>query len=278
MADTFTPRISLDMDGVITIASPNAMGKIAPIRAGTRAFLQTLKSRGYEVVVYTAYKPLGGAKEYLRQQGLMGLISQVTDVKLPSKVYVDDRAVRFGGSWADTLADIDAFKPLTESPTKHRLSCVMAPCPADISSPVKAIGRGIPDSDLTEDGREDDIHITLKFGIDGDLPDGVRKALAGKPPIKVKLLKLSLFESDKQDVLKFDVESADCEAMHDAICKEVPHVDTHPVYHPHCTVAYCKPGKGKQYVRETDIDGKEFTISSVIFADRNGNKETINLG
>jgi hydroxymethylpyrimidine pyrophosphatase-like HAD family hydrolase len=65
MAEGFTPRISLDMDGVLTIASPNALGKIAPIRAGTRAFLQSLKSKGYEVVVYTAYKPLGGAREYL---------------------------------------------------------------------------------------------------------------------------------------------------------------------------------------------------------------------
>lgn len=278
MAEGFTPRISIDMDGTITIASPNSMGKIAPVRAGTRAFLQTLKSRGYDVVVYTAYKPLGAAKEYLRQQGLMGLISQVTDVKLPAKVYIDDRAVRFGGSWSDALAEIDAFKPLGDSETKHKLSCVMAPCPIDIASPVMAIGRKIPDADLTEDGRETDVHITLKWGIDGDLPDGVRKALAGKPKIKVRLIKLSLFESDKQDVLKFDVDSQDCEALHEAICKEVPHVDTHPVYHPHCTVAYCKPGKGKQYIKSTDLDGREFTIPNVIFADRNGNKENINLG
>ena len=273
------PRINLDSDGTLTLGPPSSTGKLAPIRTGTRRFLQALRSRGYEVVVHTAYQPISAVREHYRQAGLLPLIAEVTSQKLPAKLQVDDRAVVFRGNYDDALKQIDTFQPHWELGTKHRYANVSLPIPLEIASKIKSIATSLPEEDIDpEDGREERPHLTLKYGIDSDVPDGAKRALSNIGPIRIKLAKLGIFEiPDRRDVLKFTVESGDAAKANEAICKECPHVDTFAIYEPHVTVSYLKSGKGKSHVWPTDLDGTELTLTRAVFQDRNGNEESIPL-
>lgn len=274
-----TPRILLDSDGTLTIGPPSSTGKIAPIRTGTRKFLESLRKRGYEIIIHTAYQPLGAVREHYRSAGLLPLISAITNQKIPAKISLDDRGIQFRGNYEDALKQIDTFNPHWEIGTKHKYSCVMAPLPEEIAGKIRSLASALPEDDIDpEDGREKDPHITLKYGIESDVSDGVKRALSNIGPIRIKLVKLGMFEiPDRRDVLKFDVESLDAHKAHDAICKECPHVDTYASYQPHVTASYLKAGKAKSHLWPTELDGKEMVLPAVVFADRNGNQEKIRL-
>jgi hypothetical protein len=127
----------------------------------------------------------------------------------------------------------------------------------------------IPDADLANDGREDQPHVTVKFGLHTNNVADVRRVLAGEPPITVRLGKTSLFpakEGAAYDVVKVDVDSPDLHRLNKKIADALPHTDTHPTYKPHVTLAYVKPGAGKKYVGRTDLAGRTMTVGAVTFS------------
>ena len=152
--------------------------------------------------------------------------------------------------------------------------------PADAGRELMKVARTIPDEDLAEDGREDQPHITVKFGLHGNDPDTVRALVANEPPITVRLGKTSIFpnsESNTGDVVKVDVESADLHRLNKKIADALPHTDTHPTYKPHATLAYVKAGLGKKYVGRTDLVGQTFTIDRLVFSGKDRVDTTIEL-
>jgi 2'-5' RNA ligase len=162
---------------------------------------------------------------------------------------------------------------------KHDYSNTQVQIPQHLASAIQKIGKLIPDNELTEDGREKDSHVTVKYGISDEKPSReLREALAGFGAIKAKFGKTSLFENDDADVVKLDIESPGLHRLSKLIGKTVETPgNTHPTYIPHATVAYVKPGKGKKYKGDAAMDGKEFTIDSVLFSGKNGTKENISL-
>ncbi|HEX9985131.1 MAG TPA: hypothetical protein VGF69_17870 [Thermoanaerobaculia bacterium] len=80
-----------------------------PPREGAAAFLQALNDRGYGVVIHTT-RYRDDAESWLRQHGLLELVTEVTDRKLAAHVFVDDRAVCFRGDFARTLEEVDGFR------------------------------------------------------------------------------------------------------------------------------------------------------------------------
>jgi hypothetical protein len=91
-------------------------------------------------------------------------------------------------------------------------------------------------------------HVTALFGLHGDIDEKELESVISKqskPEIKLK--DVSIFPSDKYDVLKFDVESKD---MHNfnKVLKEFPFTSNFPNYHPHCTIAYLKKDTSDKYI------------------------------
>lgn len=268
-------RILLDVDGTITIGPGPSPELFAPVQNGARAFLGGLRDRGYEIIIFSARSDVGLVKKFFREQDMDRFVDGYTRTKKPAKVIIDDRSIQFRGSFEQTLRELDQFVPYWDRVSKA--SCLMAILPADLAADVRAIGAAIPDSDLNKDGREEESHVTIKWGIHGDDSSGARRAIQGRGKVSVKIGALSLFELPDKDVLKIDVESQGLMDLNAAVNRECPHIDTFPDYHPHITVAYLKPGMGSAYVRKSDLEGKDFLISRAVFSDRTGAREEIVL-
>ncbi len=106
----------------------------------------------------------------------------------------------------------------------------------------------IDKDDLTDDGIEDEPHITLLYGLDSkveieDVKDALEKIEFGE----VNLKKVSMFENEKFDVVKFDVEGEGLQEAFRSLVK-LPNTNKYPDYKPHVTIALVKSGSGKKYV------------------------------
>ncbi len=163
----------------------------------------------------------------------------------------------------------------------HEFSSTQVNLHGDAADALRRLAGRIPDAHLAEDGREDEPHVTVKYGLHTGNPDEVKRLLADEgPTIKLKLGKTSLFPANHEEgfeVVKSDVESPDLHRLNKKIAR-LKHTDSHPSYQPHATVAYVKIGKGKQYAGDTSLNGKEVEVDHVIFSSKDGKKTKIYLG
>jgi N12 class adenine-specific DNA methylase len=166
-----------------------------------------------------------------------------------------------------------------EAPTKHEFASTQANLSGPVAKAMVEYGKRIPDGKLTEDGRETESHVTVKYGLHGNDPEAVAKVLENEPPITATLGKTSLFSNDKADVLKMDVDSPDLHRLNKLISDALPHTDTHPDYTPHATIAYLKPGEGEAYSGKSlpGVTGQKVPIDRITFSGKNGEKVEIPL-
>lgn len=160
---------------------------------------------------------------------------------------------------------------------KYKFSSVQVNLPEDVAKRVIALGHEIPDEDLAEDGRENEPHITVKYGLHTTDHRDVSDVLADEPPIKATLGRTSLFELEDADVVKIEVQSECLHKMNALVNKYLEHTDTHPGYHPHVTVAYVKKGLGERYANRTNLEGTDLGFDRVLFSSRDGVKTEIQL-
>ena len=139
----------------------------------------------------------------------------------------------------------------------------------------------IPDDEISDtdenQGREDNPHITILYGIVDQSPQPVIDLLQGKPQVKATLGKISIFENDDYDVVKIGVESDDLAEFQEIIWDEVEHESDYPEYKPHVTIAYVKPGSGSLYSGSTEFEGTEIIFDTVVFSSSDNEKTDIPL-
>lgn len=126
-------------------------------------------------------------------------------------------------------------------------------------------------------GLEKEPHCTLLFGLHQEVTDDqVFHSLKEIEYSDCILHNLSIFPSEKYDVLKFDVRGKGLSESNKRL-SELPHTSTYPQYHPHCTVAYLKKGTSDKYVAR----GKQWRWHAkkgdVVYSKTNGTKVIINL-
>lgn len=166
-------------------------------------------------------------------------------------------------------------KIVENSNTIHKYGCAMAyfnfPKMAELHT---AISENDIYTDPTDDsyGLETTPHTTLLYGLHDTVGDEEVLNICKKYPIGQMILhNPSLFSNDKYDVLKFDVDNGDLHNINSELSK-LPHTTDFPDYHPHTTIAYLKPGTGKQYVDK--LQGHKYIVvpHKFVYSKTNGTK------
>jgi 2'-5' RNA ligase len=125
---------------------------------------------------------------------------------------------------------------------------------------MKKLHEAIPAEDVHDEGLETEPHVTLLYGLHSDEIEDSKVIEASKGEYEtITLHNLSLFENEKYDVLKFDVKGDGLHAANKRLSK-LPHTTNFPDYHPHCTVGYLMPGKGKKVLDILKDFSDEFKV------------------
>lgn len=132
------------------------------------------------------------------------------------------------------------------------------------------------DNEENEYGKEIEPHATLLYGLHDDSieeQEVIKLMNMIKMPI-VEFKSITLFENEKYDVLKWDLDKEQLEIINKIVDNLFENTQSFPDYHPHCTIAYLKPGEGKKYIRE-DIEGPKQQITKWVYSQANGRKIAI---
>jgi len=183
---------------------------------------------------------------------------------------------------------INAFNEIVGNPLnegKHEYGCVMLffPVPAEFWNKVQD---RVDDKDVfsekDEDGEEkngrqsaSEAHVALLYGYTDTLPDeDVEEIINTFKPIDITLRKISTFNNDEFDVLKFDVEGDEL-FDYNKLLSELPNETKFPDYHPHLTICYMKKGtvtsEMTKDLSETDL--LVTTASKIVYSKPDGTKK-----
>lgn len=106
---TFKKTILIDLDGVLnTYRGEYDENYIPPIKEGAKEFLQKL-SADYKVNIFTTRNLLLTSK-WLCENDLSEFIDDITNIKKPSYLIIDDRCINFDGDYGDLIQKINNFK------------------------------------------------------------------------------------------------------------------------------------------------------------------------
>jgi 2'-5' RNA ligase len=174
----------------------------------------------------------------------------------------------------------------------REFSCLMAPAPPKLADAIISWGKMfVPEDEIYEDpegsdhfGREDEIHVTVKFGLHEVSPsDELLRIVEETQPFEIQIGSASFFEGADYDVLKFDVQSQALTELNRRV-SALPNSDEHPDYHAHMTVAYVKKGScrelnGKPLFSDDTVDQDLiFLVKALLFSNKNKEKTTLFVG
>ena len=176
----------------------------------------------------------------------------------------------------EELSKMKSIMGINENKQTYPYSCVMLYFNPD---EVTELHKKINPEDLyvEEDGfgLEPESHCTLLYGLhDNEVtPEQIEQILGNKTFTTCKAHNLSCFNNPKYDVLKYDIVGDNLNETNEEL-KQFPFTSDYPDYHPHMTIAYLKPGKGKEYIDMLGNDHKEMWMAPqhAVYSRTNGEK------
>lgn len=122
-------------------------------------------------------------------------------------------------------------------------------------------------------GREDEIHVTILYGLNEEHPDLIKSVLEKEGPLHIRLGQVVVFTSPYDfDVVVIEVISEDLRRLNEKLKSRVPHSSPYSIYNPHITIAYVKEGRGWKHWGDKEWMGMAFEANEVTFSSKNGLK------
>ena len=108
----FRQNILIDLDGVLNSYCGGYDENFIPeIKEGAKEFIEKLYAEDrFNLVLFTTRNILKSVK-WLIDNNLYSYFSNITNVKLPAFLCIDDRAIRFEGDYDDMYEKIVNFRP-----------------------------------------------------------------------------------------------------------------------------------------------------------------------
>jgi 2'-5' RNA ligase len=131
----------------------------------------------------------------------------------------------------------------------------------------------LPDAVIGKEGRVDQPHLTVQYGIEGPYVDVVRSAVRRVRPFEIVLGKTATFppsEHSSGDAPLYVSVKSGAEkliALRNAIRAVVPVKDSFPTYTPHVSIAYIREEAVPEYTGKDWLDGAVVRVSEVVFSD-----------
>ena len=105
----YKKTILIDLDGVLnTYDGDFDENYIPPIKDGALEFVKNM-SENYKIKIFTTRNRLL-ASEWIINNGLRNFIDDITNVKEPSYLLIDDRCINFDGDYKNLQKQIENFK------------------------------------------------------------------------------------------------------------------------------------------------------------------------
>ena len=105
----FKKTILLDLDGVLNTYDGNYdKNYIPPIKNGAYKLIKEL-SEDYKIVIFTSRNSLMVSK-WVIENGLDKYVENVTNVKEPAYLIIDDRCINFNGDYSELVDKIKKFE------------------------------------------------------------------------------------------------------------------------------------------------------------------------
>ena len=99
--------ICVDFDGVLNEYNGYEEGNLGEPLSASKEFIRQLRKK-YKVVILTS-RPKEQVIDWLNNNGFPSM--EVTNRKIPAVAYIDDRAIRFNGSYIQTIYEAVNLKP-----------------------------------------------------------------------------------------------------------------------------------------------------------------------
>lgn len=111
MQKTYKPTILIDLDGVLNKYNGSYDKNFIPeINENAKDFLEKIYALNkYNFVLFTTRNLLLSAK-WLIENKIDKYFSDITNVKIPALLQIDDRAICFNGNFSELFIEIENFK------------------------------------------------------------------------------------------------------------------------------------------------------------------------
>ena len=101
--------ILIDIDGVLNNYSGIYEADYIPtIKEGALEFIKEV-SKSFKIVLFTSRNLLSVSK-WVIENNLNDFIEDVTNIKIPNFLIIDDRCIKFNGNYSELIDEINNFK------------------------------------------------------------------------------------------------------------------------------------------------------------------------
>src|SRR5271157_2478293 len=163
----------------------------------------------------------------------------------------------------------------------HKASTAMVVLPSSAAAKMMEAAMQIPDEELGADGREDEPHITIKYGVKDDV-ELLKNTVAGVKPFNVTLGKTHVFEvsesSNGQAPIVVEVHGPELAELHDTVNRIMGTRPDDFEYKPHVTLAYVRADIAMKYKGLDWCEGISFQVNSVTLSRKGGSKTPVEFG